>query len=637
MAGINYIQPSGGNKLYNHNFSYDNVLSGQIGKLIPIQCDEVLPNERWQENISFLMRLTPMVYPAMVKMNVCFYSFYVPTRIITPRNSAQSTWEKFILSLGKDSSEIPELPAIFTSKPITGEKYNQSVEMLQKYFAQGGLSDYLDILGIAPLPEEIANDNLFNIPEEFKLRIDGLLAYLYIYNYWFRRDQIEPEIKMPLSLGKIDLFDKGNSEYVHHEDWDESTPLDFFDWLDELFTLRDKNYERDYFTSALPEPQYGEDVTLGADAITFSTVAPVSGSFNVNLANHPGNSDISILGLGAKSGNYIFNAAYDAGVKPLSIMSLRAIDEATASTNYVYGFRDYVFSPSPAMIAEPRDISIWDGATTRIKPLSADLSQASANFSGITINQLRLGMQLQAVREAINRGGTMYIEIMQNVYDSLVPDARLQQPVYLGGIKCPVQIGTVVQSSETTSTTPLGTLAGKAQSANGGRLFRSKQSFKEHGYIMTICCVAPRTGYVGGVPRKWMKFDPIDYYNKYFAHLGEQEVYKGELHNNPFDGAQGQRGVFGYQERYHEYRHAYSRAHGAMRSQPKDAWHVYRTFDGVPSLSKDFIKMNPEHFNRLFEFETIDGTINEQFDLIVVFDIKKKSPVPKYGTPYNFI
>ena len=613
MAGINYIQPSGGNKLYNHNFSYDNVLSGQIGKLIPIQCDEVLPRERWQENVSFIMRFTPMVYPAMAKMNVCFYSFYVPTRIITPRNSAQSTWEKFILSLGKDSSEIPELPAIFTSEPITGEKYNESVVMLQKYFAQGGLSDYLDLLGIAPLPEEIANDNLFNIPEEFKLRIDGLLCYLYIYNYWFRRDQIEPEIKMPLSLGKIDLSNLANSEYTHHEDWNEAYDIDFFNWLDELFTLRDKNYERDYFTSALPAPQYGEDVNFGVDAIDFQLLR------DPFLSLKSGNVSIGLSALG-NSDNF-FTVTQKRGDGGLYKTQLIPREDG----GFDIGERSWSpISLSPASSAPPA--------------IDANelIEQLHGSF-GLTVNQFRLGMQLQAVREAINRGGTMYIEIMQNVYDSLVPDARLQQPVYLGGIKCPVQIGTVVQSSETTSTTPLGTLAGKAQSANGGRLFRSKQSFKEHGYIMTICCVAPRTGYVGGVPRKWMKFDPIDYYNKYFAHLGEQEVYKGELHNNPFDGAQGQRGVFGYQERYHEYRHAYSRAHGAMRSQPKDAWHVYRTFDGVPSLSKDFIKMNPEHFNRLFEFETIDGTTNEQFDLIVAFDIKKKSPVPKYGTPYNFI
>ena len=614
-----------GNKLYNHNFSYDNVLSGQIGKLIPIQCDEVLPKERWRENVSFLMRFAPLTYPAMVKMNVCFYSFYVPTRIITPRNSAQSTWEKFILSLGETSDNIPELPCIFTSDALTQEDYTASIEMLKKYFAIGGLSDYLDLIGVAKPELEIQNDNLFHIPYEFRVRLDGLLCYLYIYNYWFRRDQIEPEIKMPLSLGAVDLSNLANSVYVHNEDWDPSTDDDFFNWMDELFKLRDKNYERDYFTSALPEPQYGEDVVLGRDDIRFSTVAPVSGRFTSLISSSIPGANVTHTFLSTASDSHLkFSKRIniDGYLSSVPTQSLYA-GEGIGTSDVVFDVEPY---NGPA------------GANSGIRPgLSADLSQASARFGGITINQLRLGMQTQAVREAINRGGTMYVEIMQNIYDSLVPDARLQQPQYLGGIKCPVQIGTVVQTSSSTTETPLGALAGKAQSANGGQLFRSKKPFSEHGYVMTIACVAPRTGYTGGVPRKWMKRDPLDYYNKYFAHLGEQEVYKGELHNDPFNGFEGQRGVFGYQERYHEYRHAYSRAHGAMRTKPKDAWHIYRMFDELPSLSLDFIKMRETDFDRIFEFENTEGTSNEHFDLIVAFDIKKKSPVPKYGTPYNFI
>lgn len=620
MPGINYIMPQG-NKLYNHNFSHDNVLSGQIGKLIPIQCDEVLPKERWRENVSFLMRFAPLTYPAMVKMNVCFYSFYVPTRIITPRNSAQSTWEKFILSLGETSDNIPELPCIFTSDALTKEQYTESIAMLKKYFAIGGLSDYLDLIGVAKTELEIEQDNLFHIPYEFRVRLDGLLCYLYIYNYWFRRDQIEPEIKMPLSLGAVDLSNLSNSEYVHNEDWNPNVDTDFFNWLDELFKLRDKNYERDYFTSSLPEPQYGEDVVLGRDSLYFSNLP------NGFLPISNGRVNLAAGGLGSGSTLYGFLQSQASPGNTQGLEKLSAYRVAPLE-NGVYGFTGTPlktdFSLSPVEGAEP----------------SININDIFQNVSGgvsITINQLRLAMQTQAVREAINRGGTMYVEIMQNVYDSLVPDARLQQPQYLGGIKCPVQIGTVVQTSSSTAETPLGALAGKAQSANGGMLFRSKKAFAEHGYVMTIACVAPRTGYTGGIPRKWMKRDPLEYYNKYFAHLGEQEVYKGELHNDPFSGYEGQRGVFGYQERYHEYRHAYSRAHGAMRTTPKDAWHIYRQFDELPSLSLDFIKMRETDFDRIFEFENIEGTSNEHFDLIVALDIKKKSPVPKYGTPYNFI
>ena len=128
----------------------------------------------------------------------------------------------------------------------------------------------------------------------------------------------------------------------------------------------------------------------------------------------------------------------------------------------------------------------------------------------------------------------------------------------------------------------------------------------------------------------------MDYFNKYFANLGEQQVYKGELHFNPWSGYEQALSTFGYQERYNEYRHPISRAHGEMRTS-KDNWHLFRFFDDVPNLGPNFIKMAKEDFDRIFEFGTIQGTSNEHFDMQVVIDTTKKSPVPKYGTPYSFI
>lgn len=615
MSNLNYVGGKVGS-LYNHPFNYDNVLSGQIGKLIPIQCDEVLPRERWRENIHFLMRFAPMVAPAMAKMNVCFFSFFVPSRILMPRNSQHSTWEKFILSLTERKENIPELPSYYTSVPLEGETYTANKEMLKERFSYGTLADYLDY-PVRPIKTVngiigIEDDNLFNIPFPDRIRLDGFLAYQMVYNYWFRRDQIEPEITFPLSLESVDLANPANSSYVHNEEWDPTSDSDFFNFLDELFKLRDKNYERDYFTSSLPSPQYGEDVNLGNDSVAFSVgnsgaeFLPLHGEFY--LSNNRSYQDGTSL--------FIDGGYYKPGTYSIGSGDGITLNKSVQQDPALFEFR-YIHEPTAY----------------------ADASNLIDNLSGsfaLTVNEFRAKMQLQAVREAINRGGTMYIEIMNNVYDSIVPDARLQQPVYLGGIKCPIQIGAVVQSSETTATTPLGTLAGKAQAANGGMIFKSNQPFAEHGYVLTIACVAPRTGYVGGLPRKWSKHDPFDYYNKYFAHLGEEVIQKKELYCDPWDGSGEWRDGFGYQERYNDYRHAISRAHGEMRGS-KDYWHIYRYFDAPPSLSTDFIKMRKEDFDRLFEFETINGTSNEHFDMFVALDITKKSPVPKYGTPYNFI
>ena len=614
-------------RLYNHNFNYDNILTGQIGKLIPIQCDEVNPRERWQQNVSFLMRFAPMLAPAMVKMNVCFFSFFVPTRILTPRNSQHSTWEKFILSMTGKKEDIPDLPSYYTSSPLENDTYTDAVKnKLVQRFATGTLADYLDYP--VNTEEGIRNDTLFHVPYDSRIRLDGFLAYQMIYNYWFRRDQIEPEITFPLSLGNVDLSNEANSDYVHNEEWDVTSDSDFFEFLDNLFKLRDKNYERDYFTSSLPEPQYGEDVNL-ID----------SQAFNITWSN-PLDLTQRWRPVHDNGGFPLYIHAHDNMNQGLLWMDTVSMNDYTRISKKGSSVSGSGYYESTGLDSNSIKFSFGKEGSLGANPPFVDISSLPQDlvFNGpaLSINDFRAKMQLQAVREAINRGGTMYVEVMQNIYDSLVPDARLQQPVYLGGIKCPVQIGTVVQTSETTATTPLGTLAGKAQSASGGRLFRSKKAFAEHGYVMTIMCVAPRTGYIGGLPRKWMKHDPFDYFNKYFAHLGEDTIKKQELYCDPWDGSGKWNESFGYQERYNDYRHAISRAHGEMRHS-KDYWHLYRKFDEAPSLSTDFIKMEQSDFSRLFEYETIQGTSNEMFDCMIAFDIKKKSPVPKFGTPYNFI
>lgn len=626
MSNINYIIPYGKGRLYNHPWRYENILSGQIGKLIPIQCDEVNPREYWRQNISFLLRLAPMSAPAMARMNVKFYSFFVPTRILTERSSRHSTWENFIKSVGQKSDVAPLLPSVYTGTPLNGDTYTEEVKtMLKDKFSVGSLSDYLDF----PVETEdnIDKDNLFNIPYSHRLLLFGHLAYQMIYNYWFRRDQIEEEIKFPLNFETLDLSDITNSNMDAPEEW-EYTEEEYKEYFfNELFKLRDKNYERDYFTSALPSPQFGEDIQIGDGTLSFAqgTFAPVYGQAQISLISELNNTSPypRIVGTTAPL------AAGERSV--LGIMGIGNRIETEADPVTSYGVANSKRNAAFYLDPQPSNDQFPD-----YPDLRANLSNVTGAANNFTINQFRLGMQMQAVREAINRGGTMYLEIMQNVYDSLVPDAKLQQPVYLGGMSCPVQIGAVVQSSETTTTTPLGTLAGKGVAATGGMLFRSKKAFDEHGYVMTIACVAPRTGYIGGIPRKWLKKYPLDYFNKYFAHLGEQQVYKGELHFNPWSGYEAALTTFGYQERYNEYRHPISRAHGEMRTT-KDNWHLFRFFDDVPNLGPSFIKMKKEDFDRVFEFETIQGTSNEHFDMQVVIDTTKKSPVPKYGTPYSFI
>lgn len=620
-------------KLPYNNFplGFENLLSGQIGKLIPIQCDEVTPGDRFNQSIGFLLRFAPLSAPVMARFNVHFHSFYVPNRIITPETSRESTWERFVKSIGKDETEVPDLPYIVADVNAPRTTYEQWLELagdggvaFPADFETGSLWDYMDLTPIDRNLEPLKSSPdryLVHIPYENRLLALPFFAYQYIYNDFYRRDQIEKEIPMPVNVGKIDLFDYssfvedvtfGNTETYTEDDeryWKFKDP-DLAKFYDELFKLRTRNYERDYFTSALPEPQFGDDVLLNSGELSW---IGQDSTFGLQIP------------LGATNLATLYSLA---GAGSMQDAAFSALD---AQNGYL-----------PLLNTSP------DNKTTY---LSADLSSvrftnaenfaSNFNVGSISVNDFRIAIQLQGIREAINRGGTRYLEIMQSIYGVTVPDARLQRPVYLGGCKNPVDIGTVVQTSETKDT-PQGTLTGKMQAVGGYHMFSTGYEFKEHGYLVTIMSVTPRTSYYGGTPRKFLKHYPEDFFLPQFDHLGEQEIQKRELFDRHFyedapdvaDKVAEIRETFGYTPRYAELKSGKSSVHGEFRTS-LDNWHVARDFDSLPSLSPDFIKAEPEDFSRIFEFENIENTSNEHFYAQVYIDVVGKRRMSKYSTPWT--
>ena len=386
MPGINNIQTRKFPR-YNLPFHYRNILSGQMGRLIPIQCDEVNAGEKWKQDIHFVMRMTPMIHPAMTELDVHFYSFFVPTRVITPRNSTQSTWEKMIEAINKPSIEQPTLPSMYSAQRFKMDEEKR--KYIKDKFGIGTLSDYLDTLCFTD--EEINNASTFYLPFDHRISLNGYLCYQYIYNWWFRRDQIEPEITFPLSLGALDLTNVDNSDFEPNEEWHDAQS-EWYNFVDNLFKLRYKNYERDYFTSALPKPQYGDDVQIGGGHINFMFDAAG------NLL--PPITHFSLFGEGSSQDYPLYQQSLNGKV----------VTDVSSTWNMV----------------APRNSS------------NEVLTEINLQATPFTINELRLAMQMQSVCETINRGGTRYVEIMENVYGSIVPDARLQQPVFLGGTTVPI-------------------------------------------------------------------------------------------------------------------------------------------------------------------------------------------------------
>lgn len=550
--------------------------SGQIGKLIPIQCDEVVPGDRFKMSAAFLCRFSPLSAPAMARFNVHFHSFYVPYRIITPETSRESTYEKFIKSIGKPTDQVPILPYIYSSQSAN----------FQNRFLVGTLADYLGYpTGLTSMPQ---SDRITAMP---------FLAYQRIYQDFYRRDQIEAEVVYPSNLAGLSCSNGDTSLLSTDANYDveeNQVKATFGD----LFKLQTRNYERDYFTSALPEPQFGDEVAIGDGNINWVN----SGTLQLPAVGLSGTAEITTpitWGTHTQT-NAIWKKASD-GTGELG----NGINSST-------------------------EMGVAYTARMNISSSNGNLLASSLQGNSITINEFRLAMQLQGIKEKINRVGTRYLEIMQGIYDVRVPDARLQRPVYLGGFKNPVTIGSVMQTSET-GTTPQGTLTGQMSASGSNNLCNGGYMFLEHGYLITIMSITPRTSYYGGMPRKYMKKYPEEFYLPPFDHLGEQAILKGEL---KYTSTSVDREEFGYSPHYAEYKSALSTVHGEFRTT-LDNWHVSRDFDTSPSLNPSFIKAEPEDFDRIFAFTNVPGTSNEHFQMQIYIDVVAKRNMSKYSTPYT--
>ena len=431
----------------------------------------------------------------------------------------------------------------------------------------GSIGDYMGLpIGIV------------NATNDLKVSELPLRAYTLIWNEWFRDENLQNAVNIDQDTGRFYAGDQvispsnvSSSRVVYS-----ATPLPVAKF-------------HDYFTSALPWPQKGPGVEISLGG-SVPAVIDIESSLTPNGTPTFGSGRFSGT-LGTKQGSSESNVVHWSGQNGNSSTTLGWVDPALK-------------------------INVSGTGTV-------DLSQSTP----ISINDLRQAFQIQKLYERDARGGTRYTEILRSHFGVVSPDARLQRPEYLGGGKSRINVNPVQQTSSTdeSSGTPQGNLAAYAVGFDSRHCFT--KSFVEHGWIIGLVCVQSDLTYQQGVNRMWSRKARFDYYWPVFAHLGEQAILNKEIYAQ--GNAQDDE-VFGYQERYAEYKYFPSLITAQLRSTsstPLDVWHLAEKFETLPKLNSTFIQ-DATPIERV-----VAVTDEPPIILDAWFDMKCVRPMPVYSTP----
>lgn len=550
------------------DLSHEHKLTCDMGKLIPIMCEEVIPGDTFKVKTDIVIRLAPLLAPVMHRVDVFTHFFYVPTRLVFDK------WDDFITGgekgqyVGEDADTI--VPPYITA-PEDG-------------FVLGSLADYLG------LPVGVPGIKVSAMP---------FRAYDLIYNEWYRdEDNIDPLV--------VDL-DEG-------EDTTTSTSVQFRAW------------EKDYFTSSQPWTQKGTAVSLPLGSLG---MIPVVGDGSNPMKVSTMNSLRAPLTSLAGTADVWTNGSLSTAPTALNANLSYSVSAAGSTTNVVRsaGLSNATL-PYSGTVDSGSGLNITDDKSKTT--VFADAT--NVGIGSATINDLRLAMQVQKWMEKNARAGSRLVETILAHFGVRVPDARLQRPEYLGGGRSPIIFSEVLQTSKTDGSQPLGQMGGHGFAAQ--RTHQFKRFFTEHGFVIGIMSIMPRTSYSQGIRKMWSRETRYDYYWPLFAHLGEQAILNKEIYAQSPTVLDGDipvnEEVFGYQNRYDEYRRRESQVHGLFRQVGDDInlsfWQMGRYFTELPELNADFINCDPT--KSIFAVPTEDGCIVD-----IYHNIKAIRPIPKRGTP----
>lgn len=498
------------------DLSHDVKMSLKYGKLYPSMVMECVPGDKVTLSCEALVRFAPLVAPVMHRINVFMHYFFVPTRLLWPG------WEDFITQQPYDGVP-PTHPYMVYDNTITTEQVSDI-----SYFGLPKASGPITGVNINPFP---------------------FAAYQMIYNEYYRDQNLIPEVD-------FELADGDNT----------SKKAD-------LWKIRYRAWEHDYFTSALPFAQKGNPVEIPMIA--------------------------------------------DVVLKPdwLTDEQIPRFEEGSGS--------------APTGDVTQATAGLFTGVTLDGTDFAAYNPQGSLAVDGAltTINDLRRAYRLQEWYEKQARGGTRYIESILAHFGVRSSDARLQRPEYITGTKAPVTVSEVLNTTgsfaeETPTSPPQGNMAGHGVSVTSGNY--GSHYCEEHGYIIGIVSILPMTAYQNGISKMFLKTeDPFEYYWPEFAQIGEQEIKHVELYSD----AATPDAVFGYIPRYAEYKYINNRVAGDF-FDTLAFWHIGRIFETQPELNQDFIECRP----RIDAF-AVNADSQDYLYCHVYHKIRAVRPMPFFGTP----
>lgn len=536
------------------------------GKLVPFFVDEVLPGDTISLTVRDFCRLATPVAPFMDNLYLDKFFFFVPNRLVWEH------WQNFCFE--REDPDVSTDYVVPTCTLAGGTVGENGIGSLWDYFAlPTGLTK---ALSVNALP--------------FRM-------YYLIWNEWFRDENLQKPVKI----------DKSDTNAVFKADritdqpsWIFSSGTNYVNG----FALAPRGKRFDYFTSALPFQQKGPGVSIGlAGTAPIVDPSPLSDYFLTSNSNQL-----------AAVASYGGDASSSGGRRV-------AFGSDTISFNRVSDSNWSSVGGFAGNESGKVNVHAYSGSNLLTKSSYVDLDSSSI----FTISSLRIAFQMQKFYERLARGGSRYTEVLTSFFGVVSPDSRLQRPEYLGGSSKMMNINPVAQTSSTGDVTPQGNLAAYGVSASKYHAFT--KSFVEHGYIIGLLEVRADLTYQQGINKMWLRSSVYDFYWPTFAHLSEQAIKNVEIYAQ---GTADDEGVFGYQERYAEYRYHPSEICGHFRStytKPLDVWHLSQKFDSLPTLSDQFIQDKPP-------VERVIATKNYPHFLIDIgFKYHTTRAMPMYGIP----